>query len=96
MTNSLTLILATLLTFFKIYLAVLLVRITLTWFPSVNWYSQPFYSLSRLADPYLQVFRGVVPPLGGMDISPLLGLYLLQCLIQIVSNVGVGVDVDID
>jgi transcriptional regulator len=47
-------------------------------------------SLSRLTDPYLKIFRGIVPPLIGIDISPILGFILLQCIMQIVSNVGIS------
>jgi len=90
MTNSLTLILSSFTGFLQIYLILLLVRVSLTWFPNVNWYAQPFYSLSKLTDPYLKVFRGIVPPLIGIDISPILGFILLQCVMQIVSNVGIS------
>ena len=47
MTNSLTLLFSSFLGFLQIYLILLLVRVSLTWFPNVNWYGQPFYSLSR-------------------------------------------------
>jgi|TARA_B100000497_G_C7606480_1_gene364217 YggT family protein len=90
MTNSLTLIFSSFIGFLQIYLILLLVRVSLTWFPNVNWYAQPFYSLSRLTDPYLKIFRGIVPPLIGIDISPILGFILLQCIMQIVSNVGIS------
>jgi len=63
MTNSLTLIFSSFIGFLQIYLILLLVRVSLTWFPNVNWYAQPFYSLSRLTDPYLKIFRGIVPPI---------------------------------
>lgn len=89
MTDSLTLILSSFIGFLHIYLILLLVRVSLTWFPNVNWYSQPFYSLSRLTDPYLKMFRGIVPPLIGIDLSPILGFILLQCVMQIVTNVGI-------
>lgn len=88
MTNSLTLLFSSFIGFLQIYLILLLVRVSLTWFPNVNWYGQPFYSLSKLTDPYLKMFRGIVPPLVGIDISPILGFILLQCIIQIVNNVG--------
>ena len=88
MTNPLTLLFSSFLGFLEVYLILLLVRVSLTWFPNVNWYGQPFYSLSRLTDPYLKMFRGIVPPLVGIDISPILGFVLLQCVRQIVSNVG--------
>jgi YggT family protein len=90
MTNSLTLIFSSFIGFLQIYLILLLVRVSLTWFPNVNWYAQPFYSLSRLTDPYLKIFRGIVPPLIGIDISPILGFILLQCIMQIVSNIGIS------
>jgi len=76
MTNSITLLFSSFLGFLQIYLILLLIRVSLTWFPNVNWYGQPFYSLSRLTDPYLRMFRGIVPPLVGIDISPILGFIL--------------------
>jgi YggT family protein len=90
MTNSITLLFSSFLGFLQIYLILLLIRVSLTWFPNVNWYGQPFYSLSRLTDPYLRMFRGIVPPLIGIDISPILGFILLQCIMQIASNVGLS------
>lgn len=90
MIDALTLILSSIISFLEIYLILLLVRVSLSWFPNVNWYGQPFYSLSRLTDPYLTIFRGIIPPILGMDISPLLGFIFLQCMLQIVSNVGIS------
>ena len=63
-------------------------RVSLTWFPNINWYTQPFYYLSRLTDPYLRIFRGIVPPLIGMDISPILAFVLLQCIMKIAGNIS--------
>ena len=90
MTKSVTLLFSSFLGFLQIYLVLLLIRVSLTWFPNVNWYGQPFYSLSRLTDPYLRMFMGIVPPLVGIDISPILGFILLQCIMQIASNVGLS------
>jgi uncharacterized protein YggT (Ycf19 family) len=33
----------------------------------------------------------MVPPLTGIDISPILGFIVLQCIMQIASNVGLSV-----
>jgi YggT family protein len=41
-----------------------------------------------VTDPYLKIFRGIVPPFRGIDISPILGFVLLQCIMQIANNVG--------
>lgn len=91
-TTSLTLLLSSLIGFLQVYLVLLLIRVSLSWFPNINWYGQPFYSLSKLTDPYLKIFRGIVPPLLGIDISPILGFILLQSITQIVSNVGIASD----
>jgi YggT family protein len=69
---------STLLTFISIYTTLLIIRILLTWFPTIDWYNQPFAALSQITDPYLNIFRSVIPPLGGIDISPILAILVLQ------------------
>jgi YggT family protein len=34
--------------------------------------------LSSITDPYLNVFRGLIPPLGGLDLSALVAFFALQ------------------
>ncbi|MBD6616668.1 YggT family protein [Komarekiella sp. 'clone 1'] len=68
----------TLATFIQIYTVLLIIRVLLTWFPTINWYNQPFTTLSQITDPYLNLFRSIIPPLGGMDFSPMLAIILLQ------------------
>ncbi len=75
--------------FLKCYIVMLTLRVYLTWFPNINFYGQPFSTLARIADPYLRVFRGIVPPLLGFDLSPLLGFVLLTFLIDIFSSIQV-------
>ncbi|MDZ8029000.1 MAG: YggT family protein [Nostoc sp. SerVER01] len=74
------LLITTLATFTQIYTFLLLIRVLLTWFPTINWYDQPFAALSQITDPYLNVFRSFIPPLGGIDFSPMLAILLLQFL----------------
>ena len=38
--------------------------------------------LSQIADPFLAVFRKVIPPIGGWDISTLVALITLRFAIQ--------------
>jgi YggT family protein len=82
MSSLVGLVVTTLSTFINIYTALLLVRILLTWFPQVDWFSQPFATLAQLTDPYLNIFRSLIPPLGGMDFSPMLALLLLSMVVQ--------------
>ena len=34
----------------------------------------------QLTDPFLGLFRGIIPALGGIDLSPMLGFFLLNFL----------------
>lgn len=72
--------------FIVIYNALLIVRILLSWFPQLNW-SNPILSvLSQLTDPYLNLFRGIIPPIGGLDFSPWLAFMLLSFAMQVVGQ----------
>ena len=78
MSSLIVLVAQTLATFLQIYFYLLLLRILLSWFPNVDWFSAPFSILSQLTDPYLNLFRSIIPPLGGIDFSPILAILLLQ------------------
>ncbi|MEH1781623.1 MAG: YggT family protein [Nostoc sp.] len=72
------LLINTLASFIQIYTVLLIIRVLLTWFPNINWYNQPFTTLSQITDPYLNLFRSIIPPLGGIDFSAMLAIILLQ------------------
>ncbi len=92
MSNSVALLAKTLVTFITIYMYLLIIRVLLTWFPKVNWLAPPFSILSQLTDPYLKIFRSIIPPLGGtLDISPMLAILLLQVLRGILNKITIGI-----
>jgi YggT family protein len=69
----------------SIYTLVLLVRVLLTWFPNLDWSNPILSSVSAITDPYLNVFRGLIPPIGGLDLSAIvafLALQLVQTLLE--------------
>ena len=74
--------------FLKFYIVALTLRVYLTWFPNINFYTQPFSTLGKMTDPYLRLFRGIIPPLLGFDVFPLLGFSLLTFLIDIFSSIN--------
>ncbi|MGB3766546.1 MAG: YggT family protein [Phormidesmis sp.] len=83
-----TILFTSLVTFLNIYLAILFVRILLSWFPNVDW-SNPFFSaIMQLTDPYLNLFRSIIPPIGGLDLSAILAIILLQVLASVVGSLG--------
>ena len=80
-------------TFLTFYNLLILIRVLLSWFPSINWYLQPYNWLAKSTDPVLNIFRGIIPPIGGMlDISPVLAILLLQLVgslvIGLLNNLG--------
>ncbi|KAL3655800.1 hypothetical protein CASFOL_000196 [Castilleja foliolosa] len=64
------------LNFLNIYNTLLVVRLVLTWFPTAP--PAIVSPLSTICDPYLNIFRGVIPPLGGLDLSPILAFLILN------------------
>ncbi len=66
---------------FYFYYLILIIRIFLTWIPNIDRDSQPFGFLRSITDPFLNIFRGLIPPIGGMlDISPIIAFFALQFL----------------
>mgnify|MGYP000559514789 CR=1 FL=1 len=74
------LLINTLSNFLQIYSLLLIIRILLTWFPTVDWMNQLAGFLSPITDPYLDIFRSFIPPIGGMDFSPMLAILVIQIL----------------
>jgi uncharacterized protein YggT (Ycf19 family) len=76
---------------FTVYLILILVRIVLSWIPRLP-YNQVLNAVVTfvhdVTDPYLRLFRRVIPPVGGggfaLDLSPIIGiivLYIVQAIV---------------
>jgi YggT family protein len=69
---------------FLVYIAMIFVRILLSWVPRIpyNPYLRAVIGfIEECVDPYLNVFRAVLKPLGfagmAIDLSPMLGIFVL-------------------
>eukprot|EP01024_Parvocaulis_polyphysoides_P003917 TRINITY_DN11017_c0_g2_i4.p1 TRINITY_DN11017_c0_g2~~TRINITY_DN11017_c0_g2_i4.p1 ORF type:complete len:213 (-),score=12.04 TRINITY_DN11017_c0_g2_i4:169-807(-) len=63
--------------FLNLYNAALIGRILLTWFPNPP--AAIAAPLATICDPYLNLFRGIIPPIGGtIDLSPILAFLVLN------------------
>jgi len=63
--------------FLSLYNAALIGRLVLTWFPNPP--QAIVTPLATICDPYLNLFRGIIPPLGGtIDLSPILAFVVLD------------------
>lgn len=85
MNNISYLIVTTVANFVQIYLALIIVRILLSWFQTANWAANIISFLAPVTDPYLNIFRSLIPPLGGLDLSPILAIFLLQLVPQLLG-----------
>ncbi|MEN9214066.1 MAG: YggT family protein [Gloeomargarita sp. DG02_4_bins_56] len=88
MSSTVPLVVQGAISFINIYLVLLICRVLLSWFPTINWYNQPWMTLSQLTDPYLNLFRSIIPPLGGIDFSPILAFLVLQFAANLLTTVG--------
>ncbi len=72
------------------YIFIIFIYVVLSYFPNkeVGLLGQIYGALGALCDWFLDIFRRIVPPIGGvLDISPILAwlvLVLLQLLVRII------------
>lgn len=80
-------------TFIFVYILLLLAYILTSWvrLPYRPWLNRVQRFLYDVCDPYLRIFRRFIPPLGPLDLSPMVGVItllvldrLLQALIEAV------------
>jgi YggT family protein len=69
---------------FTVYIILIFIRVLLSWIPRMP-YNRALHAVvefvHQVTDPYLNIFRRVIPPLGGggmaMDISPIIAVIVL-------------------
>ncbi|MGI0479824.1 YggT family protein [Geminocystis sp. CENA526] len=74
------LIISTVTNFIQLYLILIFVRILLSWFQTTEWAGNIISFLAPVTDPYLNIFRSIIPPLGGIDFSAILAIFVLQLI----------------
>lgn len=62
---------------FTIYTFMLIVYVLMSWVPAAR-ESSFGRILEKACEPYLGIFRRFIPPIGMIDISPIVALFLLQ------------------
>lgn len=61
----------------SIYIWALIIYILMSWFPNARG-TAIGQLLAKICEPYLEVFRRFIPPLGMIDISPIVAIFVLQ------------------
>ena len=76
---------------FLVYLILIFVRILLSWIPRIPYHpvlSAVIGFIQEVTDPYLRIFRRIIPPMGGggfaLDLSPIVATIVLIIVRSIV------------
>ena len=72
-------------TVFLIYMLMLMARILSSWFIELQ-DNKCIQFIAFCTDPYLNLFRRLIPPLGVLDISPIVAFFALGILEQLIKS----------
>jgi YggT family protein len=64
----------------NLFFFVVLIKIILSWVAPTT-YNHATALLTTIAEPILRPFRRIIPPIGGLDISPIFAIILLQAAV---------------
>ena len=55
--------------------------------PYSRWFNAVLTFLRDVCEPYLSIFRRFIPPLGPLDLSPIIGIVLLNIVGSLIVNI---------
>ena len=77
---------------FRLIYLIILIVVLLSWIPIFDVRKEPLASLVKIYNIIMAPFRAVIPPIGMIDISPLIAFIVLQIieqlLVRILSSLG--------
>ena len=70
------------------YVMLIFIYILMSWLPTNRGFIADVYQvLGTLCDPYLDIFRRIIPPVGGagmrVDFSPIVAIFVLQAVVRL-------------
>ncbi|MCM3357023.1 MULTISPECIES: YggT family protein [unclassified Psychrobacillus] len=71
----------------QIYSFALIIYIFMSWVPNVK-ESTVGQFLGRICEPYLEPFRKIIPPIGMIDISPIVAIFVLNIAMRGIISLG--------
>ena len=69
------------------YTTIIFVYVIMSWLPNVTTgiVGQVYDILGKICDPYLNLFKKLIPPIGGVvDVTPIIALLVLQFVVQLI------------
>ena len=71
------------------YTTIIFIYVIMSWIPHTSGVVGDVYrALGQLCDPYLNLFKKLIPPIGGMvDVTPIIALLVLQFVVRLVVTI---------
>lgn len=66
----------------------IIIRVLLSWIPNLDRGNPLVQLLSQITEPVLGPARRIIPPIGGLDISPIVVILVLQFLERTLRRLG--------
>ena len=69
------------------YTTIIFVYVIMSWIPNVTSgiVGQVYDVLGKICDPYLDIFKKLIPPIGGVvDVTPIIALLVLQFVVRLI------------
>ncbi|MEM7129951.1 MAG: YggT family protein [Chloroflexota bacterium] len=74
----------------QVYTFILLARILMSWIPNLDPYNPIVQFLYQITEPILEPARRLIPPLGMIDISPIVVFIVLGILQDVLRSMARG------
>lgn len=71
---------------FDLIFLLLFITILFSWIPNINWNNEPFKTLRQFSEIFLAPFRKMIPPVGMVDISPIVAFFVLSIIRNLLVN----------
>ncbi len=73
----------------SLYSFIIFVRVLITWIPGLDPYNPIVQFLHQITDPVMEPARRIIPPIGMIDISPIVVMVVMSILAQILQDLAV-------
>ena len=75
--------------FISVYVLIIFAYIILSWIrvPYSPWLNRIQRFLYDVCDPYLRIWRRILPSFGPLDLSPIVGVAALYILLAVITNI---------
>ncbi len=70
----------------RLYGILIIVYVLMSWFPTRGFVADVQQVLGSVVEPYLSIFRRLIPPISNVDLSPIIAYFLLMLVASFVRT----------